>query len=255
MKATILKTAIALAAVMTTVPAMAQNAALAVTVNGQPVAFPGQGPVENGGRVLVPLRGVLEKLGAYVTYDSSLQQVKAVRDEMHITLPIGSRTAQVGDRSVTLDTPARILNGSTMVPLRFVAESLGAHVDYEPATSTVAIHTRAGDRDDRMRPPRAGDGNDQMRPPMPMSADPRLLVRGTVVAVHPHEKSLVIQQGDGTSRDINLTPDYRARRRTPDGDVTIDLDRIQPGDRVALEMRGGIARTVTVLPDHSDMGR
>ena len=102
---------------------------------------PGQGPVESGGRVLVPLRGVLEKMGAYVSYDSARQEVHAVRNEQQIVLPIGRSTARVDDRPVPLDAPARILNGSTMVPLRFVAESLGARVNYEPSTSTVAIRT------------------------------------------------------------------------------------------------------------------
>jgi hypothetical protein len=243
MKVTILKTAVALAAVLTTAPAMAQSDALAVTVNGQPIMFPGQGPVENGGRVLVPLRGVLEKLGAYVSYDSGRQEVRAVRNESHITLPIGSDTARVNGRTVTLDVPARILNGSTMVPLRFVAESLGARVDYQPQTSTVAIRTGPG-RD-------GGDGG-QMRPPPPMPDDPHRALRGTILSVDPRARHLVIQERDGDRRDVDLTPDYHVQRRTPGGDVTIDLDRIQPGDRVALEMRDGAARTVTLLPSHED---
>ncbi len=238
MKVTILKTATALAGILLAAPAFAQTNGLGVTVNGQPVHFPGQGPVESGGRVLVPLRGVLEQLGAYVSYDSTRQEVRAVRNEEQIVLPIGADTARVDGRAVPLDAPARILNGSTLVPLRFVAEALGARVNYEPATSTVAIRTEGS------------DGNDQR--PRPMPSDPRRLVRGTVIAVHRHDNSLVIQAQDGDRRDITMTPDYRARRRTPDGFVTMDLDRLQPGDRVALEMDHGLARTVTLLPDHAD---
>lgn len=121
-----------------------RGAGVAVNVNGSPVAFPGQGPIKNGGRVLVPLRGVLEKLGAYVAYDSARREVRAVRNETHIVLPIGSRTARVDGSPVALDAPARIVNGSTMVPLRFVAEALGANVNYEPALRTVAIKTDTG---------------------------------------------------------------------------------------------------------------
>lgn len=118
-----------------------QGAGVAVRVNGSPVNFPGQGPIETGGRVLVPLRGVLEKMGAYVSYNSARRQVRAVRNQTQIVLPIGSRTARVNGSPVTLDAPARIVNGSTMVPLRFVAEALGANVNYEAARRTVVIRT------------------------------------------------------------------------------------------------------------------
>ncbi|BDI33301.1 hypothetical protein CCAX7_53520 [Capsulimonas corticalis] len=138
-------------------PAMAQNGgAVSVVVNGSPVAFSGQGPVQSGRRVLVPLRGVLEKLGAYVSYDSASQEVRAVRNEQQIVLPIGGYTAQVDGNPVKLDVPAKVLNGSTMVPLRFVAEALGASVDYSGATQTVTINAGGGD---------GGGGGRPQRPP------------------------------------------------------------------------------------------
>lgn len=121
-----------------------RGAGVAVNVNGSRVAFAGQGPIQNGGRVLVPLRGVLEKLGAYVAYDSARREVRAVRNETRIVLPIGSRTARVDGSPVALDAPARIVNGSTMVPLRFVAEALGANVNYEAARRMVVIKTNNG---------------------------------------------------------------------------------------------------------------
>ncbi len=126
---------------LNTGPDFGRGNGLAVNVNGDQIAFLGQGPVENDGRVLVPLRGVLEKLGAYVSYDSARREVHAVRSETEIVLPIGGSTAQVNGSPVALDAPARLLNGSTMVPLRFVAEALGANVNYEPSTRTVAIRT------------------------------------------------------------------------------------------------------------------
>src|SRR5437763_1304335 len=48
-----------------------------VTVNGDPVAFSGTGPMQLNGRVLVPVRGVLEKLGANVEWVPSTQSVIA----------------------------------------------------------------------------------------------------------------------------------------------------------------------------------
>lgn len=128
-----------------TVAAMASADPPQVTVNHQPVDFSGQPPIEQDGRVLVPLRGVLEKLGAYVEYDTAKRTVTAMQGDKHIVLPLDSNQATIDGRPVTLDVPARSINGSTMVPLRFVAESLGARVNYDSASNTVAIAARPGD--------------------------------------------------------------------------------------------------------------
>ena len=119
-----------------------------VTVDQAPVQFVGQGPVEQDGRVLVPLRGVLEKLGANVSYDAQNQTVRAVRDQTDILLTVGSGKASVSGREITLDAPTALTNGSVLVPLRFVSENLGAEVDWDAATRTVAIET-----------PKSGSGN------------------------------------------------------------------------------------------------
>ena len=234
------------AGLLLTLPALAQNAnGIVVTVNRRPVDFTGQGPIQSGGRVLVPLRGVLEKLGAYVSYDSVRREVRAVRNEAQIRLPIGGTTARVDGRSVPLDAPARIVNGSTMVPLRFVAEALGARVDYEAATGTVAIRS---DRDAR-----DADNDRGAEPSLP--ADPGRVMRATIIEVRSNQDRLVIQDGSGARRAVNLAPGYNVRRRTADGGYrAIDLGRLLPGDVVALEMRDGAVRTVTVLPGRTADG-
>lgn len=47
----------------------------------------------------------------------------------------------VNDNEVIGDTPAQIVNGRTMVPLRFVAEALDAKVDYDPVHRKAIITT------------------------------------------------------------------------------------------------------------------
>src|SRR2546421_12990874 len=85
-------------------PAGAQQ--IAVTVNGESVQFSGVGPQQVQGRVMVPLRGVLEKLGAYVDWVPSTRTVVASRGDLDIHLPLGSRVARVNGREVMLDVPA-----------------------------------------------------------------------------------------------------------------------------------------------------
>jgi len=54
-----------------------------------------------------------------------------------ITLRLGQATAAVNGKTVTLDAPAQVVKGATMVPLRFVGTALGARVDYSASDKRV----------------------------------------------------------------------------------------------------------------------
>jgi len=112
-----------------------------VTVNGQRVSFDHGRPMQSNGRVLVPLRGVFEKMGALVEWNSVARVVSATKDTTVVQLKIGDRNAMVNQRAIALDTPPRIVNGATMVPLRFVSEALGANVGWDANQNLVAIST------------------------------------------------------------------------------------------------------------------
>lgn len=127
--------------------AVASNAqALSVTVDGDPVQFATIGPRMVGGRVLVPLRGVMEKIGAFVEWTAATRTVTASKGDIDLSLRIGDRTAIVNGRTVSLDVPGQIISGTTMVPLRFMGEALGADVTWDAPTQTVMISsgTRGG---------------------------------------------------------------------------------------------------------------
>jgi len=111
------------------------------TVNGNAVQFPDVQPIERDGRVLVPVRGVFEQMGVNVDWEPASQAVYATGNGRQVTLYINKRTARVDDRDVPLDVPAILYAGRTMVPLRFISESMGAMVDWIPSTNTVAIST------------------------------------------------------------------------------------------------------------------
>src|SRR5262245_8328769 len=115
---------------------------ISVRVNGELVRFYGTQPREIDGRIMVPLRGVLEQMGANVDWIPSDQTVIATRGRTEITLPIGSRVAKINGSEVQLDVPAMTIAGSTMVPLRFVSEALGADVVWLSRTQTVMIDSR-----------------------------------------------------------------------------------------------------------------
>ena len=121
-------------------PAQAQNftpSAATVSVNGNPIAFPDQPPVNAGGRLLVPLRAIFEALGATVGYNNGT--IKASRGSTNLELSLGSDQAIINGQRSTLDVPAQAVFGRTLVPLRFVGEAFGATVNYNPVTQAVAI--------------------------------------------------------------------------------------------------------------------
>ena len=118
--------------------AMLALPALAVTVKVDGEALPAQpAPILANGRVLVPLRAVFQALDAKVDYKNST--ITAVRDGQTVVLRPNQTKAQVNGETVTLDEAARLVNGTTYVPLRFVAQALGEKVAWQAASKTVVI--------------------------------------------------------------------------------------------------------------------
>ena len=149
------------AVLLPTQSAYAQN--IGVQLNGNSVNFSEAAPVNISGSVLVPMRGVFEAMNASVRYQAATRTIIAGRGNREIQLSIGSATAYVNGSPITLSQPARIINGSTFVPLRFVADALGASVRWESATSTVIINDEAqqggGDMGGTTPPPMTGTSN------------------------------------------------------------------------------------------------
>ena len=112
-----------------------------VYVDGSRVRFDRVRPIFVGRRVLVPLRGVFEKMGATVAYDGANDRVFAKRGHTTISMSLHRRTAYVNGRPRRLDTWPKISEGHVLVPIRFIAETLDAGVAYSAPDHTVRIHT------------------------------------------------------------------------------------------------------------------
>lgn len=94
-------------------------AAPAVMLDGQPLGFAVEPVIEND-HTLVQIRPIFEALGASLQWDSATQTVTATSGGAVIQLTIDAPNAHINGTTVPLDVPARVINGSTMVPLRFV---------------------------------------------------------------------------------------------------------------------------------------
>jgi hypothetical protein len=111
-------------------------AGVSVAVDGRPLNLK-PGPIERAGRVFVPLRGIFERLGASVVYQN--RQINSTKGSTSVSLRIGSREATVNGQPQIVDVAPFIVGATTYVPLRFIAQSLGAVVNYNGATRLVAI--------------------------------------------------------------------------------------------------------------------
>lgn len=90
-------------------------------------------------RTMLPIRIIAEALGAKVTWNEAEQKVTIAEDDLTIEIFIGQPFATVNGKPVQLDAPAYIANDRTYLPLRFVAENLGATVEWNAADSSVTI--------------------------------------------------------------------------------------------------------------------
>lgn len=119
---------------------------VSVKLDGKAIAFPDVQPyVNEDNRTLVPVRFVSEALGCKVTWEDTRQLVTIEKGTTRILLRIGENFAIVNNSKADVkkefDTVAVLKNDRTMVPLRFVSETLGAGVAWDDANNTVIIRS------------------------------------------------------------------------------------------------------------------
>ncbi|GGA03306.1 hypothetical protein GCM10008018_56590 [Paenibacillus marchantiophytorum] len=98
-------------------------------------------PVLVEGSTLVPLRSILESLGLHLEWNSETKTIKATKDGTNMVLQVDNPVATVNGKSVTLAVSPKIINGATLVPIRFISESVGAQVDYDSYQPTEVNNT------------------------------------------------------------------------------------------------------------------
>lgn len=101
-----------------------------------------QPPVIIEGNTLVPMRAIFEILGATIKWDQENYSVTATKGIQTIELKIGDNKALLNGETIELEVPAQLFNSNTMVPVRFISESLGADVKWDGMTQTVVISTK-----------------------------------------------------------------------------------------------------------------
>ncbi|MCD7853997.1 MAG: copper amine oxidase N-terminal domain-containing protein [Clostridiales bacterium] len=140
MKKLLLILAAITAAVSFTVSPYANEGYTEVTlvIDGQEVESD-QPAVIVDGRTMVPVRVIADALGIWIDYIENTKTVLFEKNNTDIMLTIGNNFAVVDDEEVEIDSPAVIINGRTMVPVRFISEIFSAEVGWNADTKTVTI--------------------------------------------------------------------------------------------------------------------
>ena len=96
-------------------------------------------PLSRGGRMMLPIRFVAEAFGAAVGWDGDTATATVAAGDTVITVRIGEKQIFVNGNAVPLDTAAFIEGGRTYLPVRAVADALGAAVGWDGDTATATL--------------------------------------------------------------------------------------------------------------------
>ncbi len=110
-----------------------------LTLDDQPLSMDVKPFIDENQRTIVPISFVSTSMGYDVLWHAAEKRVSVSGNNTDIELEIGSKETLVNDERVMIDTEAVIVEGRTMVPLRFVMEQMGATVGYESTSKTVML--------------------------------------------------------------------------------------------------------------------
>lgn len=111
-----------------------------IVLNGKQLEFDVQ-PIMDSGRILVPVRSIFEAVGMTIKWDVNTQTITASSDTNKIIMKIGAMKLSVNGADVSLDVPAKVISGRTMVPLRAITEGLGMSADWNNTASVVFLNS------------------------------------------------------------------------------------------------------------------
>lgn len=100
-----------------------------------------QSPVTVNGSTLVPLRSLFTKMGIKVAWDQENKEITVSNENAIIKMVPGATTATVNGKKVKLSATSLIENGTTYIPLRFIAESFDYIVGYDKGSRSISIST------------------------------------------------------------------------------------------------------------------
>lgn len=118
--------------------AAASTEPIKVFVDGKQVKFDVD-PIMSNNNTLVQYTTVFKALGMNYSWNQQEKLITGYNDYVLMYLTIGERAAWINHKEVTMDTPAVVVNGRTLVPIRFISEATGAKVVWDGKQRAIHI--------------------------------------------------------------------------------------------------------------------
>lgn len=113
-----------------------------VVVNGKEIETEA---IIKDGRTLIPVRGVFEELGYIVSWDNDTKTAVITNDAYKISIQNGQTTFICNNQTIIPDVPQQNVDSHFYIPLRSIAESISAEVDWNGETKTAIVNTSKKD--------------------------------------------------------------------------------------------------------------
>jgi hypothetical protein len=219
----------ALASIAIVTSAVSRAAGDTIVVNGTHLAPDAVAQVDQ--RTYVALRPVGEALGAEIHYDAKSKQVTVTTVLLQMVFHIDDPTVTVNGEPKKLEAPARQVGSRVMLPLRGLADALGADLKVDAAKHEIVM-VLAGSSAPRGAP---------TAPPIQSSNT----LEGTVITVTSNaEVPSVDIDVKGMTYTITVPPNTKVQFRDTHGTVAGDgtLAQVKPGDTLlaTLDSQGRV---------------
>ncbi len=113
-----------------------------VKINNQKIQFDVPPQIIND-RTMVPMRTIFETLGYGVEWEQNTKTITSTNGDTTIKLTIDSNTMYVNGKTITLDSPACVVEDRTLVPVRAISEASGYDVQWDEKNKIVIISTNS----------------------------------------------------------------------------------------------------------------
>lgn len=130
-----------------------------ITIDGKAITGLDVPPVIINERTMVPARAVFENMGCDIAWNEATQEVYIMHNTDLIVLKIDSNQGTKNGTAFSMDTPAKIVNDRTLIPVRAVSEAIGCQVGWDDASRTVAISTTATEQPNENTDNNTSDNN------------------------------------------------------------------------------------------------
>ncbi|WP_019912437.1 copper amine oxidase N-terminal domain-containing protein [Paenibacillus sp. HW567] len=96
-------------------------------------------PIVRGGNTLLPVSSIIKELGGNTAWSSKENKLTINLNERSVVLWLDQKKAMVNSVSKTLSTAPTVIEGRTMVPLRFLSEQLGIKIVWHGSNQVISL--------------------------------------------------------------------------------------------------------------------